>query len=273
MRNYIFIFIFILPSVLNADPHYVQALHPYWGGDKRFLEYLEKFKKPVNVEVNKYEGSKDPDVGEDWYIYIYIIREQKPINFSLNISCPNAGQYEYYTLNKEMGGMKSTNIEGVARIQDIVSSHPIRKNDPAEIINGRIVWPLDSTGEVQGMWFYSQSPPTKRAYELRANNGIVRTGSIDGPSCIASDFEQRKIHVETDPYRTYCPSGDVWLKNEKIHFVKIVARKNGCTNEPKIDKIVKKENTDYVFLSCNGTKMEFDCEFGNKCLKRCWRME
>ena len=91
--------------------------------------------------------------------------------------------------------------------------------------------------------------------------------------CEACDFGQKKPYVSTDPYRTYCPSGDVWLRHEKIHFLKILAKKNGCFNEPKIDKIVTKENKDYVFISCNGTKMQFDCEFIKRCQRSCWRME
>lgn len=172
----------IYPSLIYADPHYVQALHPYWGHDERFIKYLDQFEGGVNVEVNMYEGSKDPDVGSDWYIYIYVVREEYPLNFSVDISCPNNDSYDLYMLDKEEGQLKPRKVDGVARIYH-VSSDPIRKNKLPNIENGRIVWPLDVAGGPQGMWFYSESPPRKRGYQIIAKGEVVKSGAIDGPSC------------------------------------------------------------------------------------------
>lgn len=179
----------IFPCGLYADPHYVQALHPYCIGcskesaDKAFKEYLGKFKLPVNVQVNKYEGTKDPDSGEDWYIYIYIINDSSPIDFALDVSCPGAGVQSMATLNKDTGRIVWVKVEGVTPIEEIIGSDPVRENGSAKVTEGKLVWPLDSTGGTQGMWFYSKKTPVKRAYELRGKSGRTKSGMIDGPSC------------------------------------------------------------------------------------------
>jgi hypothetical protein len=183
MKKWILVLLVLAPAVLYGDPHYVQALHPYWGNDDKFLEYLNGFKGPVNADVKTYKGAGDPDVGEDWYIYIYIIRERSAVHFALDIACPDAGSYEIYFLNEARGGLASMAVDGIAKIEEVISSDPIRKNKPAEVDKGKLIWPLDPAEGPQGMWFYSTSPPAKRTYELLIEDGVVRSGSIAGPSC------------------------------------------------------------------------------------------
>ncbi len=148
-----------------------------------FKEYLDKFKSPVNVDVKKYEGSKDPDSGVDWYVYVYIVRETRPISFALNISCPGAGVSSMYAKNGSTGQYGWVNVKDVSKIEEIIGSDPVRKNEPAIVKDGRVIWPLDLSGGAQGMWFYSRQPPTKRSYEIKRENGSVKSGLIDGPSC------------------------------------------------------------------------------------------
>lgn len=165
-----------------ADPHYVQALHPYWGDDERFLNYLEGFSDPVNVNVDKYDGKSDPDVGEDWYIYVYVIRHSGPSQFALNLACPNAEPYTAYTFDEVSGKSIPTEVSAVAKVGSIASD-PVQNNREAEISDGRIIWPLNTSANAQAMWFYSQRPPVNREYELSLADGNKSSGVIDGPAC------------------------------------------------------------------------------------------
>jgi len=175
--------LFSFPGVVFSDPHYVQALHPYWGDDKSFTKYLEKFEGNVNVEVNKYAGSKDPDLGEDWYIYIYVINEVSPIDFSIDVSCSGASVQTMTVFDRNTGETFREKVEGVTRIDEFIGADPVHKNGPARVKDKRVVWPLDSAGGAQGMWFYSRKPPMKRYYELRKKDGTMISGVINGPSC------------------------------------------------------------------------------------------
>ena len=56
----------LISSLVYADPHYVQALHPYWGDDAQYALYLEKFTSDVDHDVRR---SFDGD--DAVYIYEY----------------------------------------------------------------------------------------------------------------------------------------------------------------------------------------------------------
>ena len=177
MKKIVLMFLLFNASNLFADPHYVQALHPYWGNDDRFLEFLNEYKEPVNVVVKKYEGSKDPDYGEDVYIYIYIINKPGSDMFSLSILCPGAEPYPFYSRYE---GFEEGDI---AEIKSF-SSDPVKKNPDAYLDNNKnLVWKLDPKSGAQGMWVYSGSPPVKRKYQVKVGDGSKITGEIDGPSC------------------------------------------------------------------------------------------
>lgn len=264
MKKIVLLFLLFNYSNLFADPHYVQVLHPYWGDDKIFLEFLDKYKEPVNVVVNKYEGSKDPDDGEDWYIYIYIINKHASRDFLLNIACPGAVPYEIYSGNKRVSQRNIAKIESI-------SSDPIRKTPEAVIdSNKNVHWKLDPTSSRHGMWIYSKSPPAKRNFSLYPTSGSAITGSIDGPACVASDYKERhKSFLEQ--YDDYCPSNKLWEKGDKIQLLTLWAKKDGCTEDISLELFKQENDWEYFVLSCGNDLFKFKCQFDSDCKKKCWR--
>lgn len=177
-----FIVLFITISIgSHADPHYVQALHPYWGHDESYLRYLDGFEGHVNVDIKKYAGVRDPDYGKNMYIYIYIVDMQGAENFSLDISCPDLPPYLISGVGRQSPQSRIAKIESVA-------SDPVRKNPEANITEAnKISWALNATAGKQAMWFYSHNPPGNRGYEINVLEGsgknLRQTGQISGPTC------------------------------------------------------------------------------------------
>lgn len=235
-RIIILLFCILVPYSIKADPHHVQALHPYCigcgkeQGDKIFDEYLRKFNLPVNVDIQTYKGSNDPDSGVDWYIYIYVINESSPKHFALDISCPGTGMQIMSTRDRKGNNRKVVVEEGVTSIDEMIGSDPIRNNESAYIKNGSVIWPLDSSGGAQGMWFYSTASPINRTYQIVNSKGeIIREGMIKGPSCV-EPFKQRVVTLndkENLVFNGYAPFADLkatviksdWKKNADGHYV------------------------------------------------------
>lgn len=264
MKKIVLFFLLLYSSNLFADPHYVQVLHPYWGDDERFLEFLDKYKDPVNVVVNKYEGSKDPDDGEDWYIYIYIINKSASRDFLLNIACPGAVPYEIYRGNKRVSQ------SNVAKIESI-SSDPVRKTPEAEIdSDNNILWKLDPDSSKHGMWIYSKSPPVKRDFSLHSKNGSAITGVIDGPACVESDYIEKPKPLRVQ-YQDFCPSNKTWDKEDKVQLLTIWAKMDGCNEEISLDLFKQENEWEYIVLSCGNDLFKFKCKFKSDCKKECWK--
>lgn len=265
MKKIVLFFLLFYCSSLFADPHYVQALHPYWGDDERFLEFLSKYNDPVNVVVNKYEGSKDPDDGEDWYIYIYVISKPTSSDFSLDIACPGALPYDLYS------GSQRLSLRNIAKIES-VSSDPVRKTPEAEFNkNNNVRWKLDPASSKHGMWIYSKSPPTKRNFSLQTNNGSAISGMIDGPACIESDFIEKPKPLRVQ-YQNFCPSNKIWNKEDKVQLLTIWTKMDGCTDEISLDLFKKENGWEYIVLSCGNDLFKFKCMFGSDCEKKCWKL-
>ena len=258
--NRFFIIMFLAFSFsAAADPHYVQALHPYWGNDKKFNEYLGGFDKPVNVDIGSYKGSLDPDVGTDWYIYIYIVNEKNPKHFALDISCPDVGM-QLMSVNDRDGNRRYIVVEGVTSIDDGFGSDPVRNNSPAYIHGGHVIWPLDSSGGAQGMWIYSTSAPTDRSYRVVDTAGnTIHEASIKGPSC-SSPSESRLVTMTEEERAVFggvAPYVDLratdfkveWSKNEDGFYVYSYDIKSSNSNLGDIERF----NLD---IRCEGLTMD-----------------
>ena len=242
-----------------ADPHYVQILHPYWGNDKKFNEYLRKFDNPVNVDIGKYKGSLDPDTGIDWYIYIYIVNEVSPKHFSLDISCPDVGMQLMSMKNRD-GNRRKIAVEGVISIDDGFGSDPVRNNPSAYIQDGHVIWPLDPSGGSQGMWIYSTSAPTDRSYRVVDTAGnTIHEASIKGPSC-SSPHESRLVSMNEKERAVFdgdAPYVDLratefeveWSKNEDGYYVYSYDIQSSISNLGDIERF----NLD---ISCEGLTMD-----------------
>lgn len=165
----------------HSDPHFVQVLHPYWGSDEYFMDYMKDLNEPVNGYVTTYEGSKDPDDGSDTHLYFYAVNTPGATTFSLDLSCPENEYYQVRDLEEQATNSKIADIF-------MVDSDPVHKNPAPSITSGNsISWPLDATGGKQGMWFYSPDRSTERTYTLTVvdADGKQREsrGTLEGPSC------------------------------------------------------------------------------------------
>ena len=264
--NRIFILIcFLYSFAVVADPHYVQALHPYCigctneRGDNIFNEYLKSFDQPVNVDIRSYKGSLDPDSGTDWYIYIYIINESKPKHFALDISCPEVGMHLISMMDRD-GNRRKAAVEGVTSIDEQIGTDPVRNNPSAYIQDGYVIWPLDSSGGAQGMWFYSTSAPTDRSYRVVNNMGeTIHEATIKGPSCTAP-YEKRIVTLNAEERAVFdgdAPYADLratkfeveWTKNDDGFYVYSYDIKSSISNLGDIERIS-------LNISCDGLGMD-----------------
>jgi len=259
MHRFLIIWFLTYSFSVAADPHYVQALHPYWGNDERFNEYLGGFDKPVNVDIGSYKGSLDPDSGTDWYIYIYIINEKSPKHFALDISCPDVGM-QLMSVKDRDGKRRNVVVESVTSIDGGFWSDPVRNNPSAYIHGGRVIWPLDTTGGAQGMWIYSTSAPTDRTYRVVDTTGnTIQEESIKGPSCSAPS-ESRLITMTEEERAVFdgvAPYVDLratefkveWSKNEDGFYVYSYDIESSINNLGDIERF----NLD---IRCEGLTMD-----------------
>lgn len=242
----------------HADPHYVQALHPYWGNDNSFIRYLKAFDEPVNVEVLKYDGKNDPDSGEDLFIYIYILTIQGSEYFSLDIACPDIPTYSISGIGRLPPQSRVADISGVA-------SDPVTKNPKADITeSNKIIWKLNSAAGRQGMWFYSPSPPGRREYEIKVKSSLEK-GQISGPSCkLGSSFVTLDGSAK-DPRERIQPVKPEPLKpSEYEKFVEGVARKNGCVEILGMHVNDKDSGEKMYEVSCATKNLLFECDFSER---------
>ena len=259
MHRFLIIWFLTYSFSVAADPHYVQALQPYWGDDNRFNEYLGGFDKPVNIDIGSYKGSLDPYSGTDWYIYIYIINEKSPKHFALDISCPDVGM-QLMSVKDRDGKRRNVVVESVTSIDGGFWSDPVRNNPSAYIHGGHVIWPLDSTGGAQGMWIYSTSAPTDRTYRVVDTTGnTIQEESIKGPSC-SSPGESRLVTMTEEERAVFdgvAPYVDLratefkveWSMNEDGFFVYSYDIKSSNSNLGDIESI----NLD---IKCEDTTMD-----------------
>ncbi len=170
----------------------VSALSPYNENiadeeraqrDKDFMDRINDFKEPVNVEIKQTHGKTDGEV----YFYFYVINTQGVDTFGLDLNCPDVATKEASVFN--------------------VAGDPIQKNTPGKFSSSHTMsWFLKSDVEgPQAMWFYSMQPPVKRQYRLYMETGSklamkqledgsfisvggggvgeLRKGFIEGPAC------------------------------------------------------------------------------------------
>lgn len=182
MKNLAFALLFATSFEVQADPHFVQALHPYWGFEEHYIRYMEPLKEPVNAYVTTYDGRNDPDDGEVTHLYFYAINIPGSTTFSLDIACPERKYQSIYGVGEQASESRVADI-------GMVASDPVRKNPKAAITTSHLLsWPLDPAGGKQGMWFYSSAKISERTYvvTITSKDGKQekRSGAVQGPSCL-----------------------------------------------------------------------------------------
>lgn len=86
----------LFSSLSVADPHYVQALHPYMG-EEAYQEYLKTFEQPISVVIDSVVLDEDSGMTGDMYIYIYRINKYAIRSFTI-VNCPLEDK-DKYTFN------------------------------------------------------------------------------------------------------------------------------------------------------------------------------
>jgi len=170
-----------------ADPHYVQALHPYCffckkqDADRYFSDYLNKFKSTVSVDIKKHSSEDEGDM----YIYIYVINRSNASNFKLDLSCPSNKTYLPFGFEVNPNPHQISPIDGM-------SSDPVQNNPTAIVTaDNKLSWKLNTRTQRQAMWVYSPAKPIERSYELvidaegtnSEEDGKTISGKIKVPSC------------------------------------------------------------------------------------------
>ena len=136
-----------------ADPHYVQALHPFMG-EEQYKNYLETFNAPISVVTDSVMLGADSGMVGSMYIYIYRFNQNNLINFTINIACPN----------------REENISNLDYLPE--NSYITKKYE--------LSWKFKSKSNKKVVLFYSTNSPIKRNYYLNNNNNNLK---VLGPSC------------------------------------------------------------------------------------------
>ena len=151
MNKIIIALLLLSSSCAFADPHYFQALHPYWD-EESYKEYIGKYDAPITIITDVYQS----DIEGNMHIYVYIFNQENIAEFTLEIPCPN----------------RKTKITDISE-----------KSSNAEIYSKFIYWPLNSKIKKQAVWFYSIYPPADRKYIITKNDKTKKNGLIKGPAC------------------------------------------------------------------------------------------
>jgi hypothetical protein len=150
MRNIKIVFLLLLSTKAIADPHYFQALHPFFGGERE-EKFLSTFKKPVEAHVDLF----DSEIDDDMYLYAYIFTGNQNASFEINITCE----------------------PGFEEKREIWDAWPKIKYS-----NGSMLWSLDSTKEKQYIWFYTPAPPVTKIVVLKdSSSNIISNSAIQVP--------------------------------------------------------------------------------------------
>ncbi len=214
---FLLLYFFLFSSISNADPHYIQALHPFWGDKESDDHFFSLFSEPVSVHIDKYESLREGDV----FIYVYVFTELELDSFKLDIDCSKA--------------TPSTDVS----FWDISKDHNKTKKN--------LSWSLHPDKQKQAVWFYSPNTPIERVYSVTNTNGeIIREGKIKAPSCIETPIlntdkltkEQRAVFNGEVPYSDLSDTviTSEWSVNTDGLYVYDYSIKSGISNKGEIAK-------------------------------------
>ena len=138
-------------TVTSADPHFVQALHPYVGGEGSdgHKYYLTTFNEPISATYGEAGGV---------FMYIYRFNQKNLSKFTIDVSCRN---------------------------KEIKFAHNLI-SDNATITNKKVSWDLDPNKQKQIVRFYTVQDRIDREYYL--NDKDSESNKIHGPSCNTMEY-------------------------------------------------------------------------------------
>lgn len=164
MRYLLLVICTLYTSITMADPHYVQALHPYMG-DKAYQEYLDSFDETISVEINSTPLDEDSGMTGDMYIYIYRINKYAIRSFTI-VNCPaeDDNKYAYNMIPKPKYNWRKKELKQHKK---------------------------------QVAIYYSQEPPTEIKYYFNKEKDKMKT--IMGPQCSTKPMPFNKKSLYQGP--------------------------------------------------------------------------